>query len=231
MNEDTHLSEPLKALAGTLGRHGLILRGGFHPDNSDDAISSSGTVLLVGNAGPALWQAFATHGQMELETGDHALDRWTRATIDPIADAFGCRAVYPFEGPPYFPFQAWAMRCDDVHSSPLGILIHRRYGLWHAYRAALLFEARLGLAAFTPGDSPCDTCADKPCLSTCPVNAFGPDGYDVAACAAHLRTPEGDDCMARGCRARRACPVGIQFTYSPDQARFHMDAFERARAR
>ncbi len=231
MNEHPHPSDPLGALADALGPHGLILRGGFHPDSTVDAISDTGTVMLVGNAGPALWHAFSAVSKSDGETRDHALDRWTRATIDPIADAFRCRVVYPFEGPPYFPFQAWAMRCDDVHSSPLGILIHRRYGLWHAYRAALLFESRLDLPVHTPGSSPCDTCADRPCLSTCPVNAFGPGGYDVPACAAHLRTSEGGDCMARGCLARRACPVGTEFTYLADQARFHMDAFERARAR
>lgn len=229
MNDRTHLRAPLDALADTLGPHGLILRGGFHPDKTTDTVVDAGTVVLIGNAGQALWRVFSADRKTDGNPGENALNHWTRAIIDPVADTFGCRAVYPFEGPPYFPFQAWAMRCDDVHSSPLGILIHKHFGLWHAYRAALLFEARLVLPPHTAGDSPCDKCAGKPCLATCPVSAFGPDGYDVPACAAHLRTPEGSDCMARGCLARRACPVGTDFTYLPDQARFHMDAFERAR--
>lgn len=231
MNEHAHPHDPLGALTDALEPHGLMLRGGFNPDDSTGAVAGAGTVVLIGNAGPALWRAFSAGRETSEKAGDHALDRWTKTTVDPIADAFDCRAIYPFEGPPYFPFQAWAMLCDDVHSSPLGILIHKRYGLWHAYRAALLFAARLDLPPLTPGSSPCDSCADKPCLSTCPVGAFGSGGYDVPACAAHLRTPEGRDCMTRGCLARRACPVGKDFTYLPDQARFHMDAFERAQSR
>jgi hypothetical protein len=46
-----------------------------------------------------------------------------------------------------------------------------------------------------------------------------------------LETKEGEDCMTLGCRARRACPVGREFTYVPDQAGFHMRAFLDARRR
>src|SRR4030095_137820 len=39
----------------------------------------------------------------------------------------------------------WAMRAEAVAPSPLGILIHPDYGLWHAYRGALAFAERLAL--------------------------------------------------------------------------------------
>ena len=35
--------------------------------------------------------------------------------------------------------------------------------------------------------------------------------------------------MDGGCLARRACPVGTACRYAPDQMRFHMVAFRRAR--
>jgi hypothetical protein len=60
------------------------------------------------------------------------------------------------------------------------------------------------------------------------VNAFTPTGYDVAACVAHIDSPRGTDCMEEGCRARRACPVGIEHRYSDEQANFHMRAFRNA---
>ena len=66
-------------------------------------------------------------------------DRRVAAAIDPLARSVGAMALYPFDGPPYRPFQRWAMRAEPVAPSPLGLFIHPEYGLWHAYRAALVF--------------------------------------------------------------------------------------------
>ncbi len=229
MNDNTNPSAQLDRLADALAPHGLFLRGGFHPDVPDETAGGGGTVILVGNAGPDIWRAFTAGRSPEDLASLHALDRWTRKTIDRIAGNFGCEAIYPFDGPPYSPFQAWAKRCDDVHSSPLGILIHPQYGLWHAYRAALAFPGRLDLPAVSRTEAPCTSCVDKPCLSGCPVDAFTNEGYEVETCAAHIRTEAGTSCMSGGCLARRACPVGTEYAYLPDQAQFHMTAFERAR--
>ncbi len=73
--------------------------------------------------------------------------------------------------------------------------------------------------------SPGESCADKPCLSACPVDAFAPGTYDVGACKAHIARPAGADCLALGCRARRDCPVGTAYRYLPEHAEFHMRAF------
>ncbi|GMQ77036.1 MAG: 4Fe-4S dicluster domain-containing protein [Gammaproteobacteria bacterium] len=72
---------------------------------------------------------------------------------------------------------------------------------------------------------PCDTCADKPCLATCPVGAFSDRGYDVPACIDHIGGERGSDCLGGGCLARRACPVGVTYQYAPAQMGFHMRAF------
>ena len=113
--------------------------------------------------------------------------------------------------------------------SPLGLNIHPTYGLWHAYRAALLFPVAFDLPVPRSGAHPCDSCLAKPCLSACPVHAFSPAGYDVPACAGHLKTSRGEACMSRGCLARHACPVGQGLGYAPAQAEFHMRAFLVAR--
>ena len=107
---------------------GFRLNGGFH----DDAYA---TVVVIGHAGPGLWERFSA----ERPDGPDPLDRWTRARLAPVAERFGAALVLPNDGPPYRPFQRWAMRAEAVHPSPLGLLIHREFGLWHALRAALLF--------------------------------------------------------------------------------------------
>ncbi len=109
------------------------------------------------------------------------------------------------------------------------MLIHPVYGLWHSYRGALGFAQALEVPPLEVLASPCDSCAKKPCLSACPVAAFTLDGYEVAACVAHLRAAEGAECMAGGCRARRACPIGAEHAHGPEQAAFGMRAFRRAR--
>ncbi len=212
-------------IAAALAGYGLVARGAFHPQAADGAPAGAGTLLLAGNAGPAMWRAFAA----DVPAGPDPLDAWCGAALEEIAGRFGAVALLPSDGPPYLPFQRWAMRADDVFRSPLGILIHPEYGLWHGYRGALAFADRRPLPPRTAHSHPCESCDTRPCLATCPVAAFGADGYDVPACTAHLRSDAGADCMALGCRARRACPVGRDHAYEPAQADFHMRAFLAAR--
>jgi hypothetical protein len=214
----------LERLMARLSRDGLILRGGFYPEPGETELEGVLAVLLVGNAGSAMWQAFAPHVDGER----NPLDRWTKRVIDPIAQKFGARAVYPFD-PEVPPFQRWALRAEAVYPSPLGILIHPEYGLWHAYRAALLFSERLDLPARSGVSSPCESCAEKPCLSACPVGAFNGSSYDLTACAGHIAKPEAN-CTSVGCHARNACPVGPEWRYPEAQTRFHMAAFARSAA-
>ncbi len=214
-----------------LQAHGLIARGGFYPEQADavPALTDGRAVrslVLVGNVGPEMWRAFSA--SPEFATGSDSLDRWTARILGAVAAEMGGEALFPFGGPPYRPFVAWAKRAEPVAESPLGILIHPDYGLWHAYRGALVFAETIDVPARIERPRPCDTCAEKPCLSTCPVNAFTNPGYDVPACAGHIATPAGGDCLTLGCRARRACPIGPEFLYAPAQAEHHMHAFLRA---
>lgn len=183
------------------------------------------TAVLIGNAGPEMWQRFTA----ACDPQHHLLDDWSRSVLCELAEDLGAQVRFPFEKPP-LPFQRWAARTGLVHTSPLGISIHPEFGLWHAYRAAFAFAEHIPLPARAPSASPCDDCADKPCLSTCPVGAFSGTTYDVPACTAHIASADGADCMDLGCRARRACPVGRGYVYDPAQAGFHMTAFARARA-
>jgi hypothetical protein len=206
-----------------LAEHGLILRGGFHPDAEEGGLlQGAATVLIVGNAGGAMWEVFSPY----VDGGRNPLDHWTKRVIDPIAEEVGASAIYPF-GPNAAPFQRWALRAETVYSSPLGILIHPEYGLWHAYRAALLFSERLDLPPRAEAASPCESCVEKPCLTACPVGAFSGTAYDIAACASHLAGFR-QTCLSVGCLARNACPVGDEWRYPEAQIRFHIAAFARS---
>jgi hypothetical protein len=224
---------PLRQIEAGLRPHGLILRGGFHPEAADAvppvAARRAATVVMVGNAGSpggdAMWQAFSR--ARARYAGADPLNDWTRDVVTQVARAAGAAALFPFDRP-YHPFQRWAMRAEPVFPSPLGLLIHPVYGLWHAYRAALAFAEELHVPAPPAVSPPCEACAEKPCLSACPVQAFDGQRYDAPRCVAFLDSGEGADCMERGCRARRACPVGQERAHAPAQAEFHMRAFRRA---
>lgn len=223
------LGEIEAALAG----EGLVLLGAFHP-LAEDAVPAqpdgrpSGTLILAGNAGGSLWARFSASPEAA-DGRPHPLDRWSARVIGALAAAAGGLALFPFGGPPYLPFQRWARRGAPLAPSPLGMLIHPDYGLWHAFRGALALPEALALPPADARPSPCDSCAARPCLAACPVGAFTAEGYDVDACAAHVAAPAGRDCLDDGCRARRACPVGRDRHYPPAQARLHMAAFLAAR--
>jgi hypothetical protein len=207
---------------------GLACRGGFHPVFEDGVPEHSGgrpaaTLILLGFTGRGQWPAFAS--SPEYRDGEaHPLDRWSMRLIGELAQRFGARELYPMTGPPWWPFQRWARRAEALHSSPLGILIHPEFGLWHAYRGALVFAARFALPEPRRWPSPCERCADKPCLRSCPVGAIGAGTFDRAACAAHVASAAGTECRSAGCLARRSCPVGAAHRYGPEQAAFHMRA-------
>ena len=184
-------------------------------------------IALVGNIGSSYWPHFSQ--SVEFSDGAaHPLDRWSRRIATSIAKALSLRPLYPFEGPPYFPFQQWAQRAEALEQSPIGVMMHPEFGLWHSYRFALLGCDLQRPAAHPTDVSPCLACELKPCLHTCPVNAFDLDGYAVDTCADYLRQTPQAGCHRRGCLARHACPVAPEFRYVDAQGGFHLRAFLQA---
>ncbi len=205
-------------------REGFTPFGWFEPRDDDRVPHGARFVILIGNAGPDMFRRFARERDPEKDS----MDDWTKATVDVLARDLDATAVYPLDKPA-LPFLTWARRARAGHVSPLGMNIHATYGLWHAFRAALLFPVAFDLPPAPQGERPCDTCADKPCLTACPVQAFNGNSYNVSACGQHLASESGKTCMDGGCQARMACPVGKGFEYGPAQMQFHMRAFLRAR--
>ena len=220
----------LRVLDEAAARAGLAFCGvaRLEPGERIGALADARCVALLGMVGSAQWPGFVKSAEAH-DGGADPLDRWSQRIVGALADELGAQALYPFGGPPHWPFQRWAQRAEPMHVSPLGLLIHPTYGLWRGYRGALAFAEPSEIAPRDEAASPCETCATRPCLSACPVNAFTAAGYDVAACATHLHREAGRPCLEGSCLARRACPVGAEYAHTPAEASFHTRAFLKAR--
>ncbi len=219
----------IESIVSALAHDGLILRGGFiFADGEAAPFGPTGlsakSALLVGQAGAAPWPHFLRWREKQPQTMTNPLDAWSREVIGAVAKDFGARAVSPSDRP-YLPFQQWAMRAEGLKPSPLGILMHPQYGLWHAYRGALLFEDEIALPEVQEAIHLCDACVEKPCLKSCPVDAYSLDGFAYQACLAHVRGANGEPCRTGGCLDRNACPYGTAYRYPPEVQAFHMASF------
>lgn len=192
----------------------------------EGALDGVGAVVLLGLARQG-WRFFSA--SPEIADGQrHPLDRWSERVVRDLAATLGAVALFPFEGPPYHPFLRWSAASGRVWPSALGMSIHETHGPWVSFRGALGFAALDAVPEAGTAPRPCDGCAVKPCLKACPVDAFSGEQYDVERCAAHVASPEGAACRARGCLARRACWIGQDWVPDPARASFHMEAFLRA---
>ncbi|PSJ63844.1 hypothetical protein [Pseudaminobacter soli (ex Li et al. 2025)] len=219
----------LEDISAALAEHGLIPRGGFVFGAGEEAPPGrsgwpASSVLLVGQAGAAPWPHFSRWRERQPADLKDPLDTWSRVVIGQAGQKFGARAVSPSDRP-WLPFQQWAMRAEGLKPSPLGILMHPEYGLWHAYRGALLFEIEIPIQEPRKVSHLCDACVGKPCMKSCPVDAYSPGGFAYEACLAHVRGANGEPCRTGGCLDRNACPAGAEYRYPADVQAFHMASF------
>lgn len=219
----------LNSLEAAFKPSGIAPRGivRFEPGEGPDLGQEryARVVALLGNLGSSIWPAFVSWREAQADHGgENPLDKWSKAVITPVAERFGATAWFPSD-PPYMPFQSWAKKAEGLEASPLGVLIHPEFGLWHGYRGALGFEDAFDVDEVSQPPSPCHSCQATPCLSTCPVSAIRPGDFDLAACRNYLATEAGrSSCLKAGCIARAACPVGADYRYCDDQLTFHMRA-------
>jgi len=210
----------LGEVGAALRPHGLAVLGAFHPEEAYALPGACGTMVMAGPDGATFWRVFQDSAEFSDGAAD-PLNRWSVRVLGGLAEEMGAEAHFPFGGPPWQPFMAWAERTGHAWNSPVGLLVHDVAGLFVSYRGALAFAERMDLPEV--GEAPCPSCA-KPCLSACPVGALTGEGYDVPACKAWIATEAGLDCVERGCAVRRACPVGGDLRPEAQSA-FHMAAF------
>lgn len=190
--------------------------------------------MLIGNAGHAMWPFFSQSSEYSDGQKD-PMNRWTKRIVSETMRDVVCEIRHPFDEP-YWPFQRIACEAMNIQPSPLGILIHPDYGLWHAFRAIIIVNQNSSLALdienmihqVQKSFHPCDTCIQKPCLTSCPVSAFDGTGLDRSGCFTHLDSNSEPDCMTIGCGARNACPVGAAYKYENAQIEFHMKSYRGA---
>ena len=200
---------------------GLAVVGAFHPAEGDGVPEGIATLLLLGPADGAMWQAFRAAPEASDGRPD-PLDRWSRRIVEKLAGQLGGIALFPFGGPPWHPFQRWAARGEGAVVSPVAMQVTPARGLWASYRGAIGMRGRMRLPTRSLPD-PCLGCT-APCLSACPVHAFRGGAYDVSACVRHVLGDTGCACRA-GCLVRVACPAGASVDLPAEQRAFHMAAF------
>lgn len=223
------------SMADALADTGLIVRGDFF------VFDGTKVGWLIGNHGQIFWQFF-TESPEYLQKHANPIDSYSERVITNIAQqlstTFSLNHVmtsFPSMGPPYYPFQQWAVMAEQLKSSPLGLLMHPVYGLWHAYRGAILFDVTPAIYADAKEavgkrllpEHPCDNCQQKPCLSSCPVHAFG-GGYRVSDCANYV-IQQNNDCYQQGCIARLACPYAPEYRYQREHHCYHLHLFAKKR--
>ena len=205
----------------------LQVFGGFHPGEDDPAPPGTRTLLMLGPLEPEFWLHVTSSDEFH-DGKPNPLDRWSLRTIGRLAEDTESTALFPFGGPPWLPFYSWALRTGRCWVSPVEFLVHDTAGLFVSFRGALAFAERIELPPTQPR-SPCETCAGRPCIGSCPAGALDDSGYDSGACISHIGSAAGTDCLMRGCAVRRACPVSAGFPRSEEQSRFHQEALLRQR--
>jgi len=218
-------ADGLGTVAARAAAEALAVLGAFHPGPGDGLPAAVGTLVLLGPREPGFW-AHVTAQPEFADSRPDPLDRWSRRVIGRLACGLGAKAVFPFTGPPFRPFHAWALRTGRAWRSPVGLLVHETAGLMVSFRGALGLRARLALPP-PPAAPPCAACAGQPCRTACPAGALTPAAYDVQACRGFLAGPDGAGCITAGCALRRACPASAGHARVPAQSAFHMRQFLR----
>lgn len=171
-----------------------------------ELLANAQTVVVVGSAGRALWEAFAAAGP---HVGEHPLDAFVRRALIDAESVFRAEGVsarrfeaaFTFE--PRVDFRALGRLAGLGDIGPFGLLIHPTHGPWFGLRGAWLVDRALPSSPIAP--SPCATCA-APC-----VGDAGATTLDRSTSAMRLR-----------------CPVGVASRYGDEQLRYHHDGVRPA---
>lgn len=190
---------------------------------SDALLPGARSILVFGNGGGALWDAFVRDLERDprgLTEEAHPLDAYVRRSVAAADPAFGAAPRRWFwataEADLHIDFRLLAGMAGLGVQSRLGLLLHPTWGTWVGLRAACFLAADLP-ASEPVTESPCDGCP-APCVSACVGAAFPEGRWDVDHCARFHRE---DDRCERTCASRLACPVGADRRYAPEHYAYH----------
>lgn len=172
-------------------------------------------LILFGHAGRRMWECVQAEGIHSAHPIDDYSVRTVTAWLARALPQARTRLVFP--GTQRIGLQRLGAIAGWHRASPFMVGIDSVWGSWFAYRAVVLTDT--ALPASTPVDNgyPCDSCANKPCISACPAGALAGGRFNLSACNAG-RLAADSNC-ALGCTARGACPVGVEHRYDESQIR------------
>ena len=180
--------------------------------------SPTDSLLLLGHGGRRLWEAVQRWGMKTADPIDTFSIAQTTRFLTQYLDNPAVEWLYPRKDV-LLPLQQLGELAGWCHPSPLGSGISPDFGVWFAYRAACLVRAPLPEMRQPHRPSPCHSCADKPCLPRCPVEAVQVEQFDLNACVTH-RLKADSPCADR-CLSRMACPYFPEHRYSLAQIQYH----------
>lgn len=177
-------------------------------------------LILVGNRGKIFWKALQARGMHGAHPMDQFVTECIAAWMEGPLYGHAWRQVFP--GPQAVGLQRLGSLAGWHHPSPFWVGVHQDWGSWFAYRAVVLADTDLPLTPQRESPSPCDSCADKPCITACPAGALASaqtGAWQLRTCLDY-RKQENSACQDR-CLARNACPVGAAQRYDDAQIRYH----------
>ena len=187
-----------------------------------ETLSEYPSTVLTAHAGADFWHALSEFGHV----GDHPVDHFSIHLTDKYVTEYlnvEHMLLYPSEYA--ISLRSVAQRTGWCHPSPLGVTIHHEFGLWFAFRSLFMVKTHLPASDSSPTEPPCESCADKPCISACPSNAVGEIGkFQLEPCARY-RLQESSPCSF-SCLSRIRCPVGSDYRYVSKQMKYH---YQRSR--
>ena len=181
------------------------------------------SVVVVGAGGRGLWETLFDGVGLDLlkERGPHPIDGWSQRFIEKAAsmlreEGLSVCTLYPFGRSPV-DFLGLAEEAGlGIVSPVVPFFLHPQYGPWVSLRGALILSVPLAPTGPLRDYEPCSGCS-CPCLQACPVGTYVPHlEPNLAACATHRN---GGGCQG-GCEVRRACPLGREHRYGPEEEAF-----------
>ncbi|HJU70962.1 MAG TPA: hypothetical protein VJ603_03875 [Paucimonas sp.] len=172
-------------------------------------------LILIAHAGRKLWESVTAAGI----ASDDPIDDFT---VQMVKQWFaGSLAQHTYEiiypGSQAIGLQRLGQLAGWHHASPFMVGIDREWGSWYAYRALVVADTRFAPTAPIHGAHPCESCAHRVCVASCPAGALDAEKFDLAKCVSYRKCAESR-CKAT-CLARISCPMGSSHRYCDEQIR------------
>lgn len=178
-------------------------------------VHSHHQLILIGHAGRKLWESVMASGA----NSEHPIDDFTVRTIGQWFAQCMTKNTYEILYPSQHPIglQRLGKLAGWHHATPFMVGIDQKWGTWYAYRAVVLADTRFEPTRPIESAHPCQSCAQKACITNCPAGALAGGKFDFDKCIGYRKLSDSS-CKAT-CLARISCPVGSEHRYSDEQIR------------